>query len=239
MQRCQSIWSAADPRWNGWLYAANATAWVEPQGLQNERENRLLLGSADPFDYVGGCRPKRPRADETGVVEYVRDLTSRNGLQMSDAAMLAWKGFEDRLTSPFWPSPAARSLRLEPHAQDSVPPRFQGAHIDVALRGVNGKSSLYRLCDVTGVDERVQAVVASQEATASCLLVAFERIEEEDMHEFSFVCHGATHRSLACSLLLAAIAYPRATVHMTTRRTRRAAALAYLFEQPGQPSASS
>jgi hypothetical protein len=53
-----------------------------------------------------------------------------------------------------------------------------------------------------------------------------ERIEENGMREFSFVCHGATHRSVACCLLLAAIAYPQARVHMTTRRTRDAAALA-------------
>ena len=99
----------------------------------------------------------------------------------------------------------------------------------MALRGVNGKSTLYQLSEVTGVDERVQAVVASQEATAACLLVALERIEEEGMREFSFVCHGATHRSVACCLLLAALAYTQARVHMTTKRTRHAAALADLF----------
>ena len=216
----QASWRSADERGEG---RHNAGHW-RPSGLQSEDDSRFW--PTDPVDN-GGCRPFRPRA-RLSVLQYVRDLTSQHGLQLSDAAQQAWKDFEDRLTS-FWPTPAGRSLHLEPHAQNSIPPRFQASHIDVALAGVNGKSTLYHLSEVTGVDERVQAVVASQDATAACLLVALERIEEKGMREFSFVCHGATHRSVACCLLLAAIAYPQARVHMTTRRTRDAAALADRF----------
>ena len=176
-----------------------------------------------------GRRPARPRAHEVSVLQYIRHLTARHGLELSGAAEEAWERFEDRLMSPFRPSPRWRTLRLFPHAQDNIPPGFKSNHVDVALRGVDGKSRLYQLSEVTGVDERVQAVVASQGATANCLLVAFERIEEEDLDEFSFVCHGATHRSVACCLLLAALVYPQARVHLTTRRTRRAAALAGLL----------
>ena len=106
-----------------------------------------------------------------------------------------------------------------------------GGSIDVAAAGVDGRGPvlypggprLYELPDVTGVDAQVQAVVASQAATARSLLVALELIEQQDLRQFSFVCHGATHRSVSCCLLLAAITYPHARVYFTTRRTWEAA----------------
>ena len=164
-----------------------------------------------------------------GIAECVRALCARYGLPFSKAAQTAWKRFEDRATSPLWPCVRARVVTLEPHAQDCIPAHLERSHVDVALRGVDGKCpNMYKVCDVTGVDERVQAVVASQEATAHCLLDALERIEEEELDEFGFVCHGATHRSVACSFLLAALVYPEARVCLTTTRTRRAANLAGL-----------
>lgn len=164
-----------------------------------------------------------------GIVECVRALAATHGLEISREAENAWRSFEDRVTSPLWPFVRGRLLTLEPHAQDRIPVRFEKTHIDVALRGVYGKcSALYTLSDVTGVDGRVQAVVASQEATAFCLLAALERIEEEDLTDFSFVCHGATHRSVACCFLLAALAYPLGQVSLTTSRTQHAAKLAGL-----------
>ena len=74
------------------------------------------------------------------------------------------------------------------------------------------------------MDECVQARVASQAITARCLLDAMQEVEKWNYRLFSFVCRGATHRSVACCLLLAAIAYRNASVHMTTKRTRIAAA---------------
>ena len=144
---------------------------------------------------------------------------------MSLAVQQAWERIDVWLTSNT-PNPACRLLHLEPHKQDKIPPRFRESNIDVAEAGVNGKSSHYHLSDVTGVDERVQAVVACQVPTATCLLEALERIEVDGLREFSFVCLGATHRSVACCLLLANIAYPAARVYMTTKRTREAAAQA-------------
>ncbi len=101
--------------------------------------------------------------------------------------------------------------------------------MDVAKRGVDAHSPMYELTAVTGVDFRVQAVVATQAATAEALREAIRRIEDVDADEFSFVCHGATHRSVACCFLLAAIAYPRAEICLTMARTRRAAASCGLY----------
>jgi hypothetical protein len=207
-------WRSADESGEDWHSAGH---W----GVSGYDSSRLCHPAPEDD---GGFRPLRPRV-RLSVLEYVRDLTSQYGLEMSVAAQQAWKRFEDRLTSNT-PNPACRLLHLEPHAQDSIPPRFHESHVDVAVAGVNGFSPLYRLRDVTGVDERVQAAVACQDATAPCLLEALERIEENGMREFSFVCRGATHRSVACCLLLANIAYPEARVYMTTKRTREAAAQA-------------
>ena len=147
---------------------------------------------------------------------------------MSDAAEQAWGRFQDRLAL-LRSGPRRRSLRLEPHREGNTPNKFQEWHIDVADRGVEGiNNELYRLCDVTGVDEIVQAVVASQKVTAECLTDAMQQVEAYQLHEFCFVCHCATHTSVACCLLLAALAYPEACVHLTTSRTCNAAAKAGL-----------
>ena len=177
-----------------------------------------------------GCRPPSLKPRDMSVVAYVRQLVESHGLTLGARAGERWQALADRLESPFYPSGGHRRLRLFPHAQDRIPLRFQAAdcHVDLAVRGVDGRSSLYELSKVTGVDQRVQAVVACQEATADALLAALERIEDMAMLEFCFVCHGATHRSVACCFLLAAIAYPHAEVHLTTDRTRRAAELAGL-----------
>ena len=146
---------------------------------------------------------------------------------MTRAAEHAWGRFEDRLAD-LRPDPELR-LRLEPHREDNIPDSFQELHIDVTERGVESRNNeLYRLCDVTGVDEVLQAVVASQKVTAECLTDAMQQVEAYQLHEFSFVCHCATDVSLACCLLLAALAYPKACVHLTTSRTRTAAAKADL-----------
>ena len=67
------------------------------------------------------------------------------------------------------------------------------------------------------------AMIASTAAqmglvTAEALLEAFNYIEYGAM-----LCQGATHCSVACCILLAAIAYPEAVVCLSTPRTQRAA----------------
>jgi hypothetical protein len=60
-----------------------------------------------------------------------------------------------------------------------------------------------------------------QAETAPALFSAIQLIGDADVSEFAFLCHGATHQSVACSLLLAAIAaayYPRADRYYLTRR---------------------
>ena len=84
-------------------------------------------------------------------------------------------------------------------------------------------SSMYALGHVIGLDFEVQAVLLTKACTALSLLTACEAIEAHGRYEFAFVCGGATHRSVACCVLLAAIIYSDATVVLTTARTQAAA----------------
>ena len=66
-------------------------------------------------------------------------------------------------------------------------------------------------------------MVAHQPAMRQALRTAIRRIEREDLWDFTFLCLGGTHRSVAALYLLKRVAYPRAVIHLTTRRTERAA----------------
>ena len=183
---------------------------------------------ADLKPWSAGCRLPAYHLGPRGmtVVAYVRQLIESHGLKLGERARERWQALAERIECLY---PRTRRLHLFPHAQDQIPPRFLvngtgvSAHVDLAERGVDGRSSLYQLSKVTGVDQCVQAVVACQAATADALLAAMECIEDKDIFEFCFVCHGATHRSVAGCFLLAAIAYPFAEVHLTKNRTRQSA----------------
>ena len=100
-------------------------------------------------------------------------------------------------------------------------------HIDVSEKphAVDARwRSLYDTDHVSGIDERVLAVVASQYATAKIFSKAIDCIENNGLSEFTFVCAGATHRSVACCLLMSSGVYLQAVMQPTTTRVRNDAA---------------
>jgi hypothetical protein len=119
-----------------------------------------------------------------------------------------------------------RSLRVHVFKQSSVPHHFKNTnnrqlHIDVALDDrLSAFSSLYRMCEVTGLHFQVQAVIVAQAETPLVLYEAIDLIEEQDVDDFAFVCHGATHRSVACAVLLVSLVYQNARIYLSTPRTR-------------------
>ena len=139
-------------------------------------------------------------------------------LNMEAGAMAAWKMLADESRSYH----TARSLRLYAYAQDATPPGV--AMINVHDRGLNAHCNhLYRMREVTGVDFAVQAVLITQKETAIVLLDACRLIETRGLADFCFECHGGTHRSVGCCVLLAALIFQNCEVVFTTRRTRKAA----------------
>ena len=129
-----------------------------------------------------------------------------------------------------------RLLRLFAHRRDRMPRLLEDAFatVDVADGRIDGHSQMYNMSSVTGVGFRMQAVVAMHAATAASLLLeAIQIIENRDVRERAFLCHGATHRSVACCFLPAAIVYPRAETYLTTAaRTRRDAHSFGLYARP-------
>ena len=95
--------------------------------------------------------------------------------------------------------------------------------VDVTAYQVDGRHGTYRLGDVTGVDSRVQACVASQPDAVYALLTVVLGIEFRGLSRCYLRCQGATHRSPALACLLCAIVYDRARLGLVTHRTQQAA----------------
>ena len=148
-------------------------------------------------------------------------------LQLEPGARACWERLSCKLSTVC----RRRELLLYAFRQDAVPDGFQDASmsVDVHRMGVSAYArSWYALEDVTGLDFEVLAVILTQVRTACALLAACQAIEAHDRYEFAFVCHGATHRSVGCCVLLAAIIYSDAIVVLTTARTRAAAIARWL-----------
>lgn len=166
------------------------------------------------------------------VLDAVDWYLNRFSLELGPEAMTRWEMFASwmcqRERDTF-----QREVKLYAFAQDAW---WSGAasclFIDVHQRRVTGKpghivghsSMRYPLSQVTGVDFCVQGCLVMQPIVVDVLFEAVKTIVEQNVDEFAFVCHGGTHRSVGCCFLLAILAFPRARIILTTRRTRDAAA---------------
>ena len=140
-----------------------------------------------------------------------------------------------RLWEAAWPNIIAnfytwitfgRRIRVYAYREDELPDHLVQSSVRVHIHGehyIDARSTLYPISDVTGINLDVQAVVVSQENTARVLKKAIMMIEDGNLKEFAFVCHGGTHRSVACACLLIVVAYPESLLVTTTRRTAKAA----------------
>ena len=160
------------------------------------------------------------------VVSYVKTQMNRlPAVPMDMEARSEWTRLALDLHESVWARERAhRPLLLFACAQGSVPGELAGNTVDVAARGLDGRCPrLYEMAEVTGLDFRVQAVVCSQRVAVQIFREAIEQIESRSLHRFAFVCHHATHRSVACCVLLAALCFPQASICLTTSKTSRAA----------------
>ena len=123
-----------------------------------------------------------------------------------------------------------RVVRISALAEDQIDETGSIRNVNLVSLGVNAHSHFYSLQDVTGLDFRVQAVLAAQLQAVRSMTGAVRIIEDHDLMDFAFVCHGATHRSVGCCVLLLATAYPTGILRLTTMRTRNAALLMGLVQ---------
>ena len=203
-------------------------------GLLTDTQDRppRTLSSATPIRPLQ--LPVSWMRGDLNVLQYIQWFATRYHLELTDDANLCWSDFmvmehaqrlfgvvSEDTRAPYSYVHEDRQLSIYAYAQDNTPGRFANAHVNVAEMNLNAYSDMYNISDVTGVDFRVQAVVAMQAGTATALFHAFKFIERSNAQEFAFVCHGGTHRSVACCFLLAALAYPQAQICLTTRRTQQ------------------
>ena len=157
------------------------------------------------------------RQDEP-VVHCVQWYMDYYGMHMSATTFAAWNKLAlcsvDRTRSP----------TIYVLAEDSPSVTGMANVVNVHKRGVTAQAPLmYNMCDVTGLDFVVHAVLVTQTLTAEALLDACVMIETCEPDSMAFVCSHATHRSVACAVLLAILVYPNARLALSTKRTKRAA----------------
>ena len=168
--------------------------------------------------------PSWHRGNANGL-DFVSWYMHRYGLYMDAGTRRSWSVFSEHLEGVS----NHRRVSLYAFAEGRVPDRF--AHTACINVGdtLTAHSSLYQQSKVTGMDFRVQAVLITQAMTAHILSSAVDQIEHDELEEFAFVCRCATHRSVACCVLLGSLVYPNATLHFSTRRTQQAAEAHIVF----------
>ena len=160
--------------------------------------------------------------------DFINWYIERYGLRFQNHAENAWRALAHRLArveaAPGYPS----GLRLYAYRKRNLPRFFCADHgeagfQDVDEAGLDARSSAYDMDMVTGIDFPLQAELVTQLSTVSVITTAWNRIRHQNLHNYAFVCNHATHRSVACCMLLAAIAFPHAEICLTTPRTQAAA----------------
>jgi hypothetical protein len=201
-----------------------ATSPVVGDIASGYRQHHQRLATAIAVEPVAWHVPDAWKRKDSGVLDFIAWYLNKYEIPFAPLCRIAWQQLERALASI--PVDQSRELKLEALKESCIPERFclGGNYVNVHAGGVDGHCSrLYSMHSVTGVDFRVQAYVASQAITVYMLLLAIRDIETHDLHSFAFVCHGATHRSVACCFLLAATVYSNSCVVLNTTRTMDAA----------------
>ena len=203
---------------------------VNPQVSGSNQERMSTGSSANTSNHAqvahtnlkGFFLPRTWLRESATISYHVHWYMRRYNVSYDDDAEHLWHDFTCYIQSQS--ILANRSIRLYAFAQDRTPVCFQDRNVDVTQSGLTAHSAWYDMSTITGIDFMVQAVIVKQPACIEALHDAVMQIETHNHNEFAFVCHGATHRSVACCILLAQLVYPYAQVCLSTRRTQQAAA---------------
>ena len=203
-------------------HTKNCSGRGQPVGASTEvkqpQANAQLIGRRGPKASAKRCAFKVP--DEWllrggCLAEHIAWYQQRYGVTIDEQTRDTWAALENAVPRRW--NPKGRHLVLYAYAKGYCPDRLHC--VDVHESGLNAHCNRYRMDSVTGVDFEVQATLLAQEETAHVLYEACACIETEDLDEFGFVCSHATHRSVACCVLLATLFYHGAVIVLTTPRT--------------------
>ena len=152
------------------------------------------------------------------IVGFVQWFNETFNMQYSNDLLNNWKSLERVL--PFIQDKWRRPLVIQVLTEDD--PQFQSMMrgcCNVAQRGL--RWTIQNAGKVTGCNFRLQAMYIGQAVTIDILSEAITEIQLYHLDKYTFACTHATHRSVACAVLLAMIAYPKAEIHLSTPRTKR------------------
>ena len=157
-------------------------------------------------------------------LQYIETLTAMFNMQLSARARLEWKRTSQIIVSNYCNPPEfevlIRILSYD-HADSRKVPLLEP--LDCTI--LNAKSDRFRPSDASGVYRILQAHLATDEQTPLLIREAVFRLETDQDYNaetrvVDFACSHGTHRSVACAVLLAVLAYPRAKILPCSHRVQ-------------------
>ena len=188
---------------------------------------KLVQGSGSWNTFTIPRSWMRNHLNVTQVVEWYETQPLDNDV------MLHWESFANFLDNQKQCDTLRRNIQLsavtseefEAEANQNENEKKWDDAIDLTkYEDIDARRGTYYIKSVTGVDYCVQSCLIMQYDVIDALWDAARRIiENTEITRFAFVCQNATHRSVACCLLLAILVFPRAHIVLTTEKTYNAA----------------
>ena len=168
----------------------------------------------------GYCIPYK-WACKGDILGFVQWFNKTFNMQYSNDLLNNWKSLDRVL--PFIQDKWQRPLVIEVCTENDPQFKFmmRGCS-NVAHRGLTWTIEEMP-CEITGCNPKVHAMYIGQAATIDIMAEAIQQIQIDQLATYTFACRHATHRSVACAILLAMIGYPKAEIHLKTPRTKKEA----------------
>ena len=187
------------------------------------RRSPFRHGFFDALSTRGWKLPKEWLWNSGTIIEYITWFAQSYDLPIKQQVKHAWHQFAIQVNNHVTPAMRSRELRLISWKRDHVDEiksrfRFLDLGKFEALTTFNKQ---YDVRPLSGFDFCVLAVLVIQEVTVDVLLAAIDMVERNDLRDLALCCDGATHRSVGCMILLAAMVYPNAEIVLTTKRTQQ------------------
>ena len=187
------------------------------------RRSLFRHGFFDALSTRGWKLPKGWLWNSGTIIEYITWFAQSYDLPIKQQVKHAWHQFAIQVNNHVTPAMRSRELRLISWKRDhidEIKTRFRILDLG-KFEALTTFNTQYDVRPLSGVDFCVQAVLLMQEVTVDVLLAAIDMVERDNLRDLALCCDGATHRSVGCAILLAAIVYPNAEIILTTRRTQQ------------------
>ena len=187
------------------------------------RRSPFRHGSLDAVSMRGWKLPQEWIWNSGPVIDYIAWFAISYDLAIPQRVDHAWRRFEVQVDNRQPPVMRSRELRLISYKIDhidDIKSRIAILNLEKLFPALTTSNRKYDVQPLCGVDFCVQAVLVMQEVTIDVLLAAMEMVERDNLRDLAICCKGATHRSVGCLILLAAMVYPNAEIVLTTKRTQ-------------------